>query len=468
MIADSFQIPAETNRAPTPKHARRGSWGLAIGSRESSVALLLLGVAIVGCGKKGPPLAPIVHVPAAVDKMSARRVANDVYLTITIPTQNIDASTPADVSRIDVYGATSLTPPPASRIFEIASKVASVDVQAAPRPEEKGGPAPAERSDLPAQGATVTLLDSLTAEALQPKSLTAVAIRGTASPAPAATADAAQSVPAYPKRYYVAVAVSDRGRQGPPGRLVDVPLPPLPDPPGPLSLASTDDSISISWEPSGGIVGFLLETPAPPDVAPVDEPPAENRNPTAADTLPAGPTLYNVYREAVAATSNEPAAQATWNAAPQPPLNPTPLPALTFTDSTPFEFGQERCYTVRTVRGSAATVAISAPSPRGCITPIDTYAPTAPTGLYALSAEGVINLSWEPNGEADLGGYLVLRGRAGDDTLQPLTPAPVTDTRYTDRAVTAGVRYVYAVQAVDMQTPPNVSTESNRVEETAR
>jgi len=72
----------------------------------------------VGCGKKGPPLAPIVHVPAAVDKMSARQVANDVYLTITIPTQNIDASTPADVSRIDVYGATSLTPPPASHIVK--------------------------------------------------------------------------------------------------------------------------------------------------------------------------------------------------------------------------------------------------------------------------------------------------------------------------------------------------------------
>jgi len=423
----------------------------------------------VGCGKKGPPLAPIVHVPAAVDKMSARRVANDVYLTITIPTQNIDSSTPADVSRIDVYGATSLTPPPVSRIFEIASKVASVDVQAAPRPEEKGEPAPAaERSDLPVQGTTVTLLDSLTAEALQPKSLTAVAIRGTASPAPAATADSAQSLPAFPKRYYVAVAVSDGGRQGPPGRLVDVPLPPLPDPPGPLSLSSTDDSISISWEPSGGIVGFLLETPAPPDVAPVDEPPAENRNPTAADALPAGPALYNVYREPAAGTSNEPAARTNWNAAPQQPLNPTPLTALTFTDSTPFEFGQERCYTVRTVRGSAATAAISAPSARGCITPIDTYAPAEPTGLYALSAEGVINLSWEPNGEADLGGYLVLRGRAGDATLQPLTPAPVTETRYTDREVTAGVRYVYAVQAVDMQTPPNVSAESNRVEETAR
>ncbi len=141
---------------------------------------------------------------------------------------------------------------------------------------------------------------------------------------------------------------------------------------------------------------------------------------------------------------------------------------LSFTDSTPFEFGQERCYIVRSVRGSAGNAVISAPSPRGCITPVDTYPPAAPTGLYALSAEGVINLAWEPNGEADLAGYLVLRGRAGDATLQPLTTAPVTETRYADRDVTAGVRYVYAVQAVDMQKPPNVSDESDRVEETAR
>ena len=470
MISDNSKPQTHQNRAPTPKRASRHAWELGIGDWELSVALLLSCAALVGCGKKGPPLAPIVHVPAAVDKMSARRVANDVYLTITIPTQNIDLSTPADVSRIDIYGGTSLTSPSVTRIFEIASKVASVDVQPPPRPEEKGAPAPAaERSDLPAQGTTVTVRDTLTPEALQPKTLAAVVARGTPSAAVPVTAASSGSPSSLPKRYYVAVAVSDRGRQGPPGRLVEVPLPPLPDPPGALSLSASADSISLSWDPSGGIVGFLFDTPSPPEAAPVDEPAVDTgRNPTPAETLPSGPTLYNVYREAATATPAGPGARPTWNATPAEPLNPAPLTALTFTDSTPFEFGQERCYTVRAVRGSAGNVVISPPSPRGCITPVDTYAPAAPTGLYALAAEGVINLSWEPNGEADLGGYLVLRGRAGDATLQPLTTAPLTETRYTDRDVTAGVRYVYAVQAADMQSPPNVSAESNRVEETAR
>ena len=70
------------------------------------MALLIAGAAAAaaGCGKKGPPLAPIVHVPAAVDKLAATRIGNDVYLSVTIPTQNIDTTSPADVARIEVYG----------------------------------------------------------------------------------------------------------------------------------------------------------------------------------------------------------------------------------------------------------------------------------------------------------------------------------------------------------------------------
>ena len=45
----------------------------------------------------------------------------------------------------------------------------------------------------------------------------------------------------------------------------------------------------------------------------------------------------------------------------------------------------------------------------------------------------------------------------------------VKETRYTDQTVKPGVRYVYAVIAVDTQSPqPNVSAESERVEVTAR
>ena len=37
-------------------------------------------VASVACGKKGPPLAPFVRVPAVVTSVTPQRIGSDVYL----------------------------------------------------------------------------------------------------------------------------------------------------------------------------------------------------------------------------------------------------------------------------------------------------------------------------------------------------------------------------------------------------
>jgi hypothetical protein len=161
------------------------------------------------------------------------------------------------------------------------------------------------------------------------------------------------------------------------------------------------------------------------------------------------------------------AAPGPWDAAPPEPLNPVPLARLSFTD--PVEFGVTRCYTVRAVRGAGADATPGEASPPACVTPVDTFPPAAPRSLAAVATEGAISLIWEPGVDRDLAGYLVLRGDAPGDTLQPLTPMPVPDARYRDDAVTPGARYVYAVVAIDSRFPvPNVSAESNRVEEAAR
>jgi hypothetical protein len=97
------------------------------------------------------------------------------------------------------------------------------------------------------------------------------------------------------------------------------------------------------------------------------------------------------------------------------------------------------------------------------------FAPRAPSGLSTVSGDGAITLIWEPNTELDVAGYLILRGEAGDATLTPVTDTVVTEARFIDRTVKPGVRYLYAVQAIDTRLPtPNVSVESARVEETAR
>ena len=49
--------------------------------------LMLVAAACAGaaCGKKGPPLAPYVHVPAAVTEITAERLGDDVFVTLTPP-----------------------------------------------------------------------------------------------------------------------------------------------------------------------------------------------------------------------------------------------------------------------------------------------------------------------------------------------------------------------------------------------
>ena len=101
--------------------------------------------------------------------------------------------------------------------------------------------------------------------------------------------------------------------------------------------------------------------------------------------------------------------------------------------------------------------------------PVDIFPPDPPVGLSAVAAEGAISLIWEASGTDDVMGYLVLRSEGADATLQTVTPSPVVETRFVDRAVVTGTRYVYAVIALDSRIPlPNASAPSARVEETAR
>ena len=77
-----------------------------------------------------------------------------------------------------------------------------------------------------------------------------------------------------------------------------------------------------------------------------------------------------------------------------------------------------------------------------------------------------VSLIWEANTEADLAGYVVLRGDAPGDKLAPLTPAPIGDAAYVDTSIRRTRTYMYEVIAVDKTG--NQSAPSNRVEESIR
>lgn len=461
-------------------------------------------LALAACGKKGPPLVPFVRLPAAPPKVEAKRVGNDAYVTVTVPVANIDTSKPADVRRIEVYGLTATAMPSSrARALEIAALVATIPVApgAAEGPLAGRRPLTAVVKGAATQGTSFTIRDPLTAEDFVARSLPAPPGR----PTPASRVVTTPTRPEPPvvlRRFYFAVAYSDRGRPGPQSPVAELPLTTLPETPGTPDVRYTADSLLVSWEPAGGLLGFLLDrelaldvlpedddlpaTPATsvPPVVPSSRPAAATSTPAATTPvvitpvatlaplarLPPGPTRYHVYRELAPdplALPDKDALQPPGTIPVQPATTTEPLDDLTFTE--PVEFERARCYVIRAVRGAGADAVESPASERVCLSPVDVFPPVAPVGVSAVVADGAISLLWEPNIDVDLGGYLVLRGDTADATLLPITPVPLIDAHYTDTTVRPGRRYVYAVVAVDNRVPlPNVSDESSRVEETAR
>ena len=98
----------------------------------------------------------------------------------------------------------------------------------------------------------------------------------------------------------------------------------------------------------------------------------------------------------------------------------------------------------------------------------DVFPPAVPVGLEAVySGEGqkpFIDLIWAPVTSADLAGYNIYRSEMGGAAVK-LNSDLVKTPAYRDAAITTGIRYVYAVSAVDVRG--NESAKSEEASETA-
>jgi hypothetical protein len=434
-----------------------------------SIAVVLLSPA---CGKKGPPLEPLRPMPDRVGGFAAHRQGSTVRLQLTLPSSNQDKTTPADLGRVEIYGFTERAEdvdrrriPTPRDLRRLATLVTEIEVRPPPPPRRPGEgedetdeppePPPPEPTDLrPGQGDTVSAVEELTEATLVPVTLPRPRQEKPAPQTPpreveppkAVAPVLTQPVTSPPLiRTYIAIPVSTRNRDGAPTSRVMVPLGvSLIAPPAP-SLTHSKEEIEVSWEPPQGAPRRIQ---APPEKGDLRSRPVLGQSSV---------YTYNVYESAEgdsATTGVE-------------PINGRPLEEPPYAD-TRIEFGVRRCYAIRSVYSFGGVRIESDPSPPACITPADTFAPAAPAGLAAVGSQGGISLIWEPATEDDLAGYLVLRGEAGSETLQPLTPAPIRETTYRDTDVRPGVRYAYAVVAVDNATPANRSAESERVEESGR
>jgi hypothetical protein len=421
-------------------------------------AVILACALLSACGKKGAPLPPLARVPVAPPDFAVTRLDQEVYLQLKAPSVNVDGGGPADVARVELYALTAdrapqVPSPEALRRLStlVASETVRRPVPPPPAVAEGEPPPPPPPPPGPGvdQGAPIVFREVLTPETRVPVSLP----QGDRAAQEQAARDAGIPRPLVapvevggPQRYYFAVGVSPRGRHGPPTALVPAPLGPTSSAPGRPDLTFDETSMTLKWT-------------SPPDARGAEEA-------TSADVLPSRsivpgppPTTYDVYE-----VPREPA---TGNVSPSVPvpLTQAPIAARELTRSD-IALGTERCFVVRPVDIVSGTHVRGPASEMACASFADTFPPKPASNLEAIATTGVIALLWEGSDAKDLDGYLVLRAEAGNATLAPLTPAPVKVTTYRDETARPGVRYVYAVVAVDKAG--NRSHESNRAEETGR
>jgi hypothetical protein len=415
------------------------------------VLLVVVGALVAGaCGKKGPPLPPLVKLPAAPDDFSAERRGADVKVQFTVPPANTDGTKPANLERIDVYRFTGPATVSDDQLLKFGTRIAQMPVKAPRNPDITTEPdEPAEEAELEDegldQGAVAQLEDELGANAFERVVLAAASSRGGGA-VPAAAIEPAAPLPST---IYVAVGFNKRGRRGPLSKRILVPLLPTPTPPSSPAIDYDESTVRVTWTGSASLV-------------PIQVPATGGELPGRFIGLPLPELSYHVY-------DVSPSAAATTDTAAPPVAGPLrltekPVAALRFDDAR-ITWGATRCYAVRTVETIESLALESDATPPVCTTLVDTFPPAAPKDLKAVGTVGAINLIWEPNSESDIGGYIVLRGAWPSETLEPITPQPITDTTFSD-ATPADVHYVYAVQAVDKAG--NVGPASNRADDTGR
>jgi hypothetical protein len=411
-------------------------------SRLTAVALCAL--AGVGCGQKGPPLPPLIRLPAAPELRADRR-GSTVELAVVVPSANADGTRPANIARVDVYGLTGVTGSMVvvsdADLLKHGALVASLAVKSPRDPNDAVEPdEPQDDVEQPTgngldQGATGTAREQLNASAFVPVDLGIVRSRRATAIEPDRPLLGPSS--AVPLRTYVGLGVSTSGRKGRFSRRVAVPLAPAPPPPSSPTISYTETTITVAWIPS---------PPSPPLPAG-----AQDQEKDVLPSRPLGPLrpalAYNVYDSATGAL-----------------LTTTPVVDTKYADSR-IAWGAERCYVVRAVDRIGGLSVESEALPPRCATLVDTFPPAAPKDLRAVSTAGVISLIWEANTERDLAGYIILRAPAPAERLDVIVSTPIVETTFND-AVQPGLRFVYAVSAVDKAG--NASAPSNRVEETAR
>jgi hypothetical protein len=372
----------------------------------AAACVVLLSPLVVGCASPGPPRAPSLRLPQQVKDLTAERVGDEVELHWTTPAKTTDdlpikGPLTAEICRT----LASATPPPTSSPTKPAcTPVKRIPVQPGTSQTADTLPRPLTLDPVALLAYRVQILNANQRSAGQ--SLEAFAAAGAAPP-------------------------------------------PVED----LRATPVRAGAMIEWRPQ-------------PTTAPVELDRQLEGVPTPIRTTPPKPASK---------PKSKPSPKPTTKSSPKP-KQPPPSPATEAKLKAPqqatdpggtidrtAQFGETYRYTAQRVRAAVIpghTLDLrSAASQPVVVLLKDTFPPQPPTGLAAVPggatpAEASIDLSWEPDTDADLAGYIIYRqpldatGAFTGPAIR-LNATPVPSPAYSDRTAVPGQSYAYRVTAVD-------------------
>jgi hypothetical protein len=359
-------------------------------SRWGWAALSAAALLATGCGLPGAPLPPSLKLPDPVADLAAARTGNQVSLTWTMPKKNTD--------KLLLKG--------------------NVPVSVC-RKEDPGTCAPAADNLMLAPGASGAFTETL----------------------PPALA----SGPPRPLAYFVELK-NRNGRSAGLSNAAIVLAGEAPAPVAGLAAQVRKDGVLLRWTPDSEKAAIRLHrkllTPQPSAASAAGPKP-----PQGILAPPPEPIEQSLLVDSGAQADQS---------------GPAPDRALDRALDKDIRFGQT--YEYRAQRVARVTVSgktleldgeLSAPVR---VEALDIFPPEAPTGLAAVATapsattEAAIDLSWQPNTEADLAGYAVYRLEPGgaNGIWQRISPAePLVAPAFHDTQVQPGHTYRYAVSAID-------------------
>lgn len=424
------------------------------------IGLFILAVlAAVGCGKKAPPLPPIVLYPALIRDLVVRQEGTRFVLYFTQPASNNDGSPLVDLDRIEIYRIVEDQPPPLPPPPPQTQPASGQTQPASSQSQPAGQTQTASPPPAPSVGVS-----------------TPVTAAGVSTPVP--TPGVSTPVPPAAPLPIPEVTVQDFASRG--------------------ILIHTINALDVEKYRVGGYLSFTdtLEKHQPPlslkkrftyavqpfnhrgrgpgfsnritlDQIRLADPPRDQKAVvqelgvvigwtapvTNIDgTTPPNIVGYNIYRRLEA----DPAF-------PPDPINTSPMPVSPYLDTTAL-YGQRYVYVVKGASTAGRPYHETARTAEITVEPKDTFAPPAPINLVAVASKSGVNLLWSAVQARDLAGYRVYR-RTGGESYKLITSDLILKNTFMDTTVKPRSTYLYVVTAVDNATPANESGHSNEAKE---